>query len=223
MAELKYLDIGRSAYAPALQLQHRLWDQVAASDEDRAFLVLVEHDPPVITVGRRNRCEHILADHDQLTAKGIELHETRRGGDVTYHGPGQLVGYPIIRLGRRGRDLHAYLRDLEEVVIRTLGRVNIEGRRIEGLTGVWVGDSKIAAIGVAVRRWISYHGFAINVAPDLSHFEYIVPCGIHDKQVTSIERLLGRDISVDELKPAVIKYIAEVFEFDRVSELTAEL
>jgi len=216
MPELIYLDIGRAAYEPTVRLQKRLVDEVKASEAERAYLVLVEHDPPVITLGRGARDAHIVASRERLAREGVQVHESSRGGDVTYHGPGQVVGYPILRLDLHGRDVHRYLRDLEEVLIRVLARYGLEGRRSEGLTGVWVGQEKIAAIGVAVRRWVTYHGFALNVATDLSHFDLIVPCGIRGKGVTSLSRLLGRPVTVAEVKPAVVECVVEVFGFDGV-------
>ena len=214
MAELTYIDLGRAPYQPTLRRQEQLVDVVKSAGQERAYLLLVEHEPPVITLGRRGQTGHILVDADQLKAEGIETHETSRGGDVTYHGPGQLVGYPIISLQRRSRDIRRYLRDVEEVLIRLLGRFEIKTRRLEGLTGVWAGDEKIAAIGVAVRRWVTYHGFALNVSPNLSHFDLIVPCGITEKPVTSMQRLLGREISTDEVKQPLIECFVEVFGFD---------
>ena len=220
MAELEYLDIGRAAYGPTVLLQERLVEEVKSAPEERACLVLVEHDPPVITLGRGARqSDHITVSRERLAREGIEVHESSRGGDVTWHGPGQIVGYPILRLDLHGRDIHRYLRDLEEVLIRVLGRFGIEGRRSAGLTGVWVGDEKIAAIGVAVRRWVTYHGFALNVSPDLLHFGLIVPCGIRDKGVTSLARLLGRPVAVAETKPILVECMVEVFGFDGFREV----
>ena len=215
MAELVTLDIGRAAYEPTLDLQMRLMEEVRSAGEERAYLVLVEHDPPVITVGRGARGRNVVASRRRLAQEGIEVHPSSRGGDVTYHGPGQLVGYPILRLDLHGRDVHRYLRDLEEVLIRVLARFGVEGCRAKGLTGVWVGREKVAAIGVAVRRWVSYHGFALNVATNLEHFNLIVPCGIRDRGVTSLERLLGRAATVDEAKPVVVECMVEVFGFER--------
>jgi len=220
MAELICLDLGRADFESALQLQHRLVARVKASMEEKAYLVLVEHVPPVITLGRSGRAEHILASTDRLTAEGIEVHKTTRGGDVTYHGPGQLVAYPILRLDLHGRDVHRYLRDIEKAVIRLLEKFDIAGRRWKGLTGVWVGEEKIAAIGVAVRRWVSYHGLALNVSPDLSHFDFIVPCGIRGKRATSLARLLGRSVSVSEVKPLLIECMVEAFGFQGAREET---
>jgi lipoate-protein ligase B len=219
MTTLECFDIGRAAYGPTVDLQKRLLADVKAAAEERAFLVLVEHDPPVITLGRSTRGpDNVLVPRDRLAREGIELHESSRGGDVTYHGPGQLVGYPILRLDLHGRDVHRYLRDLEEVLIRLLARFGVEGGRTEGLTGVWVGHYKIAAIGVAVSRWVTYHGFALNVEPNLSHFGLIVPCGIRDKGVTSLARVLGRPVTVAEVKRPLAECVAEVFGFEGVRE-----
>ena len=214
MVQLEVLDAGRAPYAPTLELQRRLVDQLRQVRDERAFLVLIEHDPPVITLGRGGNAKHVLAPRDALAARGFEVHETSRGGDVTYHGPGQLVGYPILRLDRHGKDVHRYLRDVEEVLIRVLGRFGLEGERVEGLTGVWVGGAKIAAAGIAISRWVSYHGFALNVSTDLTHFQTIVPCGISDKPVTSLSVLLGRTVSVEEVKPLVVEAVVDVFGFD---------
>jgi lipoate-protein ligase B len=187
---------------------------VREAEDERAYLVMVEHDPPVITLGRGARAAHITASKERLAAEGVEIHESARGGDVTYHGPGQLVGYPIMRLDLHGRDVHKYLRDLEEVLMRLLARFGLEGTRAEGMTGVWVGKEKVAAIGVAISRWVTWHGFALNVAPNLEHFGLIVPCGIRTRGVTSLARLLGRPISVAEVKPPLVECVVEVFGFD---------
>jgi len=214
MAELTYLDIGRVAYEPALRLQEHLVERVKRATDERAYLVLVEHVPPVITLGRSTRGAPLVASRERLRAEGIEVHQSSRGGDVTYHGPGQVVGYPILRLDLHGRDVHRYLRDLEEALIRLLARFGVEGRRAAGLTGVWVGGEKVAAIGVAVTRWVSYHGFALNVSTNLGHFDLIVPCGIRGCGVTSLERLLGRKVSVAEVQAPLVECLVEVFGFD---------
>ena len=214
MATLATLDVGRAAYEPTLQLQERLRDEVKAAAEEKAYLILVEHDPPVITLGRGASAAHVTASRERLAAEGIEVHESSRGGDVTYHGPGQLVGYPIMRLDLHGRDVRRYLRDLEEVLIRVLARFGLEGRRAEGMTGVWVGGEKVAAIGVAIRRWVTWHGVALNVCPNLDHFGLIVPCGIRGRGVTSLARLLGRPMTVAEAKPHLVECTVEVFGFD---------
>ena len=223
MAELLYMDLGRAAYEPTLHLQRQLWQEVAScSDRERAYLVLVEHDPPVITLGRSAVAEHVLASPLQLAAERIEVHQIERGGDVTYHGPGELVGYPIIRLDLHGRSVRRFLRDLEEVLIRVLRRLGIEGKRIDGLTGVWVGQEKVAAIGVTIRRWVSYHGFALNVSPHLEHFDLIVPCGLGEKRVTSIERIIGRHVSCDEVQPLLLECMVDVFGFDSARQVRPE-
>ena len=161
---------GPVAYDDGQALQQRILASMIADASLSDRLILLEH-APVLTVGRGGSHENILADADRLAAEGVAIREVARGGDVTYHGPGQLVAYPLLRLGEGRRDLHRYLRDLEAVLIATLADFGIEGRRREGLTGVWVGDEKIASIGVAVKRWITWHGIALNVAPNMSHFE----------------------------------------------------
>ncbi len=214
MAELVTFDLGRAAYEPTLRLQERLREEVKAANHERAYLVLVEHDPPVITLGRGAEAAHVTASRERLAREGVEVHESGRGGDVTYHGPGQLVGYPIIRLDLHGRDVHRYLRDLEEVLIRVLARFGIEGTRAQGMTGVWVGAEKVAAIGVAISRWVTWHGLAINVDTNLDHFDLIVPCGIRGRRVTSLVRVLGRPITVAEVKPHLVECVVDVFGFD---------
>jgi lipoate-protein ligase B len=214
MVLLKTIDLGVMPYGEALDLQMRLVDDVKNADEERGYLALVEHDPPVITLGRSAEENNILFDEETLKSRGFELHHISRGGDVTYHGPGQLVGYPVIRLDLRGRDIHQYLRNIEEIIIRTIAEFGVEGRRVEGLTGVWVGDEKIAATGVAVTRWVTYHGFALNVAPDLEHFNFIVPCGITDKGVTSLQKILGTPPEIATVKKVLAQKAVEVLGFD---------
>lgn len=214
MAELVTLDLGRAAYEPALRLQERLREEVKAAPQERAYLILVEHDPPVITLGRRADAAHVTASRERLASEGVEVHESVRGGDVTCHGPGQLVVYPIIRLDLHGRDVHRYLRDLEEVLIRVLARFGIDGTRAKGMTGVWVCAEKVAAIGVAIRRWVTWHGLAVNVDMNLDRFDLIVPCGIRGRRVTSLGRLLGRPITVAEVKPHLVECMVDVFGFD---------
>jgi lipoyl(octanoyl) transferase len=177
----------------------------------------------VITLGARNRiaASHIVASDQQLREQGVTVSETGRGGDVTYHGPGQLVGYPILDLRPDRCDVHAYVRDLEQVLIVALRAFGIEGVRVPGLSGVWVGEPgsecKIAAIGVRVSRWITSHGFAVNVSTNLDHFGLIVPCGIADRGVTSMERVLGRSVSMVEVEEAVIDAMRTVFGAGRPS------
>jgi lipoyl(octanoyl) transferase len=212
MSELRVLTPGVMPYDDAVRLQEDLRAEVTASDGEKAYLVLVEH-PPVITVGRGAEAGHVLADATALERQGVELRETSRGGDVTYHGPGQLVGYPILDLRRRGRepDVHRYLRDLEEVVIDMLAEFGIVGRREPGLTGVWTERGKVAAIGVAVRRWVTMHGFAVNADPVMAHFGLIVPCGLADRQVTSMTALLERPVSVGEIIEPTARSFSRVF------------
>jgi lipoate-protein ligase B len=174
-------------------------------------LLLLEH-PHVFTLGRGADRRNILARDDELSQMCVEVHETGRGGDVTYHGPGQLVGYPIINLRPDRCDVHRYVRDLEEVLLRATRDFGIESRRIAGLTGVWVGDEKVAAIGVRIARWITSHGFALNVTTDLSYFRMIVPCGITDKGVTSLARLLGRPVEMAEVVRSIKSHFADVFD-----------
>ncbi len=198
---LLQLDWGRTRYRDATQRQLEQVEQRLTGTVGDA-LIFTEHEP-VYTVGRRQGAEvHLLWNETQRRDAGVELETTNRGGDITYHGPGQIVGYPIVDLSSR-RDLHAYLRCLEQVLIDTVAEFGVSAERRPGLTGIWVEDRKLAAIGVAVRRWIAYHGFALNVAPDLRHFEGIVPCGIRSTQgtVTSLARELGRPVALEQVKP----------------------
>ena len=175
-------------------------------------LLLLEH-PHVITLGGSSDASHVLADEATRRRLSIQLVDTGRGGDVTYHGPGQLIGYPILDLKPDRRDAHRYLRDLEEILIRALRAFGLEGRREEGLTGVWVGERKIAAVGVRISsRWITSHGFALNVATDLSYFDTIVPCGLHDREVTSISECLGRPVEVSDVVDPILLATGEVFD-----------
>ncbi len=178
-------------------------------------LVLLEHDH-VITLGRSTKAYHLLADRTRLAVLGVELHEANRGGSATYHGPGQLVGYPILPVQAFGGDLHRYLRMLEEVLIRTVGAFGLQATRVPGLTGVWVGDRKLAAIGVGVRHWVTMHGFALNVCPDLSYFDLIVPCGISDRTVTSMALELGTQLDLVSVIPALVRNFSEVFGVEAV-------
>lgn len=205
-ATLRFLDLGVIDYDAALLQQRELVrDRIAGRAPDT--VLLVEH-PPTITLGRAADRRHVLLAPDQLAARGVSLRESDRGGDVTFHGPGQLVGYPIVDLGCRGRDIHRYLRDLEQALIDALAELTIKAERVAGRTGVWVGDRKIAAIGVKVTRWVTSHGFALNVSPDLSGFTLIVPCGIRDRGVTSVSQELGRAVALDEVKPLVTRHLA---------------
>jgi lipoyl(octanoyl) transferase len=205
-------------YAEALALQRSLVDERRAGVIGDTLL-LVEH-PHVITLGVRGDGgrAHLLATPEVLASRGIELHETGRGGDITYHGPGQLVGYPILDLKPDRCDVHRYVRDLEEVLIRTVSDYGIEAGRIAGLTGVWVGDEKLAAIGVRIARWITSHGFALNVGTNLDYFELIVPCGIADRGVTSLSRLLDRPIDMAEVAERAAEHFANIFDFNSLKK-----
>jgi lipoyl(octanoyl) transferase len=207
--------LGRVAYADGLRLQEQAVEGLREQQASEQLLLL-EHSN-VFTLGRGADGSNILAGEDELASRSIEVYETGRGGDVTYHGPGQLVGYPIVNLRPDRCDVHRYVRDLEEVLIRTVANYGIIGERVKGLTGVWVGNEKIAAIGVRIARWITSHGFALNVSTDLSYFKMIVPCGIADKGVTSLSRLVGRDIRLDEVAQVAAEKFGEVF--DREVEL----
>ena len=198
-------------YEEALQLQKSLVEERKAGRIPDQLLLL-QH-PPVITLGVKARSDrrHVLATDSELASQGVEFFETGRGGDVTYHGPGQLVGYPILDLKPDRCDVHQYVRDLEEVLIKVAADFGVSAGRVAGLTGVWVGQEKLAAIGVRISRWITSHGFAFNVAPNLDHFQLIVPCGIADRGVTSLERLLGREVPLGSVEDAAVRAMAGVF------------
>lgn len=199
------VDWGRTRYEPARLAQEALVTQRLAGEVGDT-LVFTEHDP-VFTVGLRTGAEqHLVWDAARLAAEGVEVVKTNRGGDITYHGPGQLVGYPIVSLSARP-DLHAYLRFLEDVLIKSVGTLGLVATRRPGLTGIWIGPRKVAALGVAVRRWVTYHGFALNVNAHLPHFAGIVPCGIAatDGTVTSLRAELGRDIPLADVKTVLAR------------------
>lgn len=203
------LNLGVKPYERALDLQHRL---VAARREGRIedVLILLEH-PPVITLGRRGDESNIVASRELLARLGIEVHRVERGGDVTYHGPGQLVGYPILDLRGHRQDVGWYMRSLEEVLMRALSDFGVKASRLEGRIGVWVGDKNIAALGARIEEWITYHGFALNVSPDLSPFDLIIPCGYRGIGVTSMEEVLGEAPEMSEVRKRVAQRFSEVF------------
>ena len=202
-------DLGIVPYADALELQRKLHAQrVAGAIPDT--LLLLEH-PPVITLGKAFHPEHLRYAREFYAQQGIELHPTDRGGDVTCHNPGQLVGYPIFDVAQHGRDLHKFLRDLEQAIIDALRAFGVEGHRESGYTGVWVDDAKIAAIGIKVTKWVSMHGFALNVNNDLRLFQTIVPCGIADRPVTSLQQVLGRAVPMEQVKHAMARAFERVF------------
>ena len=192
-------------YAAALELQRkRVAQRKAGTVPDT--LILLEH-PRVYTLGRNAQKENMLVSEEFLASRGAQVFHTDRGGDVTYHGPGQLVGYPILDLTQHRRDISWYMRSLEDVFIRTAHDYGIEAGRIEGAAGVWVGNNKLTAMGVHLSRWVTSHGFALNVNTDLSFFEWIVPCGLHGKGVTSLAKLLGRLALVQSLQRAVVALV----------------
>jgi len=211
-------DLGRMAYADAWDEQRRVHALVAGG-EAPPTLLLVEH-PPVVTFGKKGGREHLRVPEPELVARGFELFDIERGGDVTYHGPGQLVGYPIFPVGRRVQE---YLRKLEAVMVRVLAQYGITAVGSPGYAGVWVGNDKVVAIGVAIKRDVSFHGFAMNVTTDLSHFDTIVPCGLEGKGVASIASLTGRSVTLDDVKPALVAaFHAEFVEAERPAAMEEE-
>ena len=214
--KLNVLDVGRMAYGPALELQYELV-QKRVDEQVPDTLILVEH-PPVITLGRKAPDSDVLVPPETLTAAGAEIHRVTRGGEATYHGPGQIVGYAIINLYGHQRKLRLFIERMEEVFIRPLDRhYQIAARRDDEHRGVWVGDEKITAIGIAVSRRTTMHGFAFNVSPDLSHFDWIIPCGITDRGVTSLARLTGSPPDIEVVKRQVVETFCEVYGYRLVS------
>ncbi len=226
-------DLGLIPYREAWDLQHEI--QAKIIEEKRAeqkgtfsgermddILLLVEH-PHVYTLGKSGEEQHLLRSNEELQALDAEFVKIDRGGDITYHGPGQIVGYPIMDLDRHFTDIHKYLRYLEEVIILTCKEYGFDAGRIEGLTGVWIGDKKICAMGIRSSRWVTMHGFAFNVNAHLDYFSHIVPCGIQDKTVTSLEELCGTKIDMEECKSRVLKNFEQVFyvQIHRQSALPA--
>jgi lipoyl(octanoyl) transferase len=215
--EVEVRRLGTIAYADALAMQRALVeDRRAGRVPD--LLLLLQH-PPVITLGVRGDGgrANVVATREQLQELGISVEETGRGGDVTYHGPGQIVGYPILDLKPDRCDVHRYVRDVEEVMIRVCADYGLPAGRIKGLTGAWIGAEKIGAIGIRISRWITSHGFAFNVSTNLQHFQLIVPCGISDRGVTSLERATGRHVSIEEVEERFVERFADVFERDVVT------
>jgi lipoyl(octanoyl) transferase len=212
MNSLLTTDLGLISWAEAYALQQRIVAARKAGEIADVFL-LCEH-PHVITLGRSANRANLLASEHVLRQKGVELQSTNRGGDITYHGPGQIVGYPILNLAEIKRDVGWYVRMLEEGMLRAAGDFGISSFRVPGKTGIWVeaGDTeeKLAAIGVHLSRWVTSHGFAFNVSTDLRYFDLIIPCGIADRKATSLEKLLSRNVSLDELKPRLIQHLAEL-------------
>jgi lipoyl(octanoyl) transferase len=204
--------LGTVGYAEALAMQRALVEERRA-DRVPDLLILLQH-PAVITLGVKGDGgrSNVVATPERLSELGIAVEETGRGGDVTYHGPGQIVGYPIIDLRPDRQDVHRYVRDLEEVMIRTCADYGLTAGRISGLTGTWLGAEKIGAIGVRISRWITSHGFAFNVSTRLDHFQLIVPCGISDRGVTSLENATGQTIAVPDVEDRLVRHFGEVFD-----------
>jgi lipoyl(octanoyl) transferase len=231
--ELIVRDLGNMRYKDAWDLQESLLQEglkVKAEARGRGisdpsqvatsnYLLFVEH-PPVYTLGKSGSMEHVLISDKDREEKGIEFYPTNRGGDITFHGPGQIVGYPILDLEKWYTDIGRYLRNLEEVIIRVMAHYGLKGDRSPGETGVWLDpgvkgrERKICAMGVRCSRWITMHGFAFNVNTDLGYFDHIVPCGIYNKQVTSLEKELGYKLEIEEVKSLVIRHFSEIFQVD---------
>jgi lipoyl(octanoyl) transferase len=218
MPQLLVSDLGSMPYADALALQREVARARISGEIDEDLLLLVEH-PPVVTLGRSSKERHLLASPALLAARGVERFEVERGGDVTFHGPGQLVGYPIVDLKRHKQDLHWYLRQVEEALIRAVAPLGIVGERSAGYTGVWTRGRKLASIGVHARDWVTWHGFALNVTTDLAYFDLIVPCGIAAVEMTSVARELdtpadSRESLEHTVRARVADAFCEVFELD---------
>ena len=214
MSVLTVYELGIVDYKKALELQISLLNKIKLGEVGDTLLLL-EH-PPTFTVGRRGKPENLLRNQEELKNSGIYFEIVGRGGDITYHGPGQLVGYPILDLNNHQCDIHLFLRNIEEVIINALGDFDITGERKRDYTGVWVGDEKIASIGIGVKKWTTYHGFALNVNTDLTYFDIIVPCGIPGIKMTSIRELSGnkKDIEMSEVKDSIIGAFSRVFKMN---------
>ena len=213
MTQLIVRDLGRIGYQAALDEQLRLVERAKTRIADEPTLLLLEHDPPVITMGLRAEDSDIVQSREKIAAMGVEIFESSRGGQVTYHGPGQLVGYGIVDVKCPGRGVRCHVDNLEEAILRTLRDYGIDAARLDGFTGVWTGDGtqKLAAIGVAVDHWVTYHGFALNVNTNMTHFDLIVPCGIRDRGVTSMAKLLGRDVDLADVKSKIASHLATIY------------
>jgi lipoyl(octanoyl) transferase len=215
-----HLNLGIKDYKQTwdLQKQIHLYKQKNPYDD---VIITVEH-PPVYTLGKTGSTNHVLLSENQMAKQGISYYEIDRGGDITYHGPGQLVVYPIFDLNNHYNDTHRYLRDLEETVIRTLKDYGITSRRDEEFTGVWVGSEKICAIGIKVSRWITMHGLAFNINNDLSYFDKIIPCGIFHKGITSLAAILNKETSITDVSKKILTKFKEVFGFDQITPISAK-
>jgi len=213
LKKLDVLDLGLRNYKEVWDLQRKLVYK-RISDDIPDSLILVEHFP-VITLGRQGKKEEVLVSKSYLSERRISLFQIERGGKATFHGPGQLVAYPIINLALNEKDLHKYLRNLEETVIRLLKKVGVKGERKERYTGVWVKDKKIASIGIAIKKWVTYHGLALNVNVDLSYFSLIFPCGMDNKKITSLREIFSYPVEMDKVKKLFISSFCEVFNYSK--------
>jgi len=220
MRQIQVIPLGLTNYKSAWDLQRKIFE-LRVSGKIHDILLLTEHNH-VYTLGKSSEDAHLLANDAELKSTGAEVYPTDRGGDITYHGPGQLVVYPILDLNNYYLDIHRYLRDLEEVIIRSLVDFGIKAHREEKFTGVWVDHEKIAAIGVKISRWITMHGFALNINTDLSYFDRIIPCGIFHKGITSIQKILGNAISVQDVSNSVLTHFSDVFDV-RILETDKEV
>ena len=225
--KVELYDLGLRPYREIWSLQKKLQNELivqkkalregrSVGDSHYDKLLFVEH-PHVYTLGKSGNSAHLLKAVEELSGIDAEYIEIDRGGDITYHGPGQIVGYPILDLDNHFTDIHKYLRYLEEIIIRTAADFGIKADRVEGLTGVWVGDQKICAMGIRCSRWVTMHGFALNVNTDLSYFDHIVPCGIQNRSVSSLSQLSGNEIDVNDVKSMLIKHFSEVFDVEVLS------
>ena len=217
---LNYCDLGLIDYKQAWDLQYDIFAK-RLKDETEDTLFLLQH-PHTYTLGKVADKENLLSNDEQLKELGINVYEIDRGGDITYHGPGQIVGYPILKLSNWKEDTHAYLRGLEEVIIQTCAEYGLKTERNPNYTGVWIENRKIAAIGIKVSRWVTMHGFAFNVNTDLSYFGGIIPCGIKDKDVTSLQRELGREIDLGEVKLKLVSNFKKVFGYSEIKTMHKE-
>jgi len=226
MVKCKVVNLGLVNYEKAYCLQNRL-HRFRREGRIDDVLILLEHEP-VVTMRRGGKRDNILVSGELLQSKGIRIFEIDRGGDVTLHCPGQLVGYPILDLKIHGKNIHTYLRNLEEVIIRSLKVYGIDGQRIENHTGVWVGEKKIASIGIGIKGWVTFHGFSLNINPDMSYFSLIKPCGLESRTVTSMSEILGGPVEAKDFRQRLIEQFAEVFglemeeDGEQVSTLDSE-
>lgn len=209
MNKIELIETGVSDYHQMWDLQKDLFNQVMEK-RNKNFLILTEHHP-VITIGKTGSFKNLTASQDYLKSNGIDVIEIDRGGDITFHGPGQIIGYPILNLALFRKDVHWYLRNLEETIIHTLNYFNLQAIRLPGLTGVWINENKICAIGVKVTRWVTMHGFALNVSTDLNYFNHIIPCGIKDRGITSLSKEVGNIVEVKDVINTLSRSFEKVF------------